>query len=565
MNSVVESFEDIGNPQDNGENWTKVTQNVRHSHASDHLFRYLFEDPDVFSCHADICPPTDKTMTLAALTLQIANYMTRTQVLMVLATMVTTLTCSPAAEKRPNVLFIVCDDLNTHVSTSGYQHIVTPAWDKLASAGMTFSRAYCQYPVCDPSRASFLHGLYPESTGIVSNTTDIRVVRPGTVSLPQAFKEQGYWTAATGKVFHNAKMDHGEGAWNEVVRYRNDEMPIEAKARKEFEAKRGPVTERKNRKKWKAFLPTVATQTRGQQPGYGPSGLTDAQHADGKNARQAVAWLDNKSYAEKPFFMAVGIHKPHGPFLAPDAYFDLYPTEKLKFNAPPADFWDHAPKSAMVKRYKGFGFEFGVENDSLRREYMQAYHACISFIDAQIGTILASLKKNGLWENTIVVLTSDHGYQLGEHFMWGKVTLFEVCNRVPLIIRVPGTTAAGSSSEGLVEMVDFFPTLAELCGVKTPDDLQGTSMIPMLEDPEALGKDVVYTVVSRGPKLGKAIRTKRWRYARWSDGEELYDLVNDIEEHHNLARSANHKSTLDTMRAHLTRIEAKAASATEKR
>ena len=487
--------------------------------------------------------------------------MKRSQCLLILATLVSTLTCSLAAEKRPNVLFIVCDDLNTHVSTSGYQQIKTPAWDKLAAAGMTFSRAYCQYPVCGPSRASFLHGLYPESTGVVSNTVDIRNVRPGTVSLPQAFKEQGYWTAATGKVFHNEKFDHGEVAWNEVVRFKNDEMPIEAKARKKFEAKHGPVTERKNRKKWKAFLPTVATQTRGQQPGYGPSGLTDAQHADGKNAKQAVSWIENKSYGKKPFFMAVGIHKPHGPFLAPDAYFEMYPREKLKFTEPPSDFWDHAPRSAMVKRYEGFGFEFGIENDSLRRDYMQAYHACISFIDAQIGTILASLKKNGLWEDTIVILTSDHGYQLGEHFMWGKVTLFEVCNRVPLIVRVPGMTTAGSSSEGLVEMVDYFPTLTELCGLKAPDILQGRSLVPMLKDAKAPGKDVVYTVVSRGKQLGKAIRTQRWRYAKWADGEELYDLVNDIEEHHNLARSKQQKTILMEMRAHLANRETNAANA----
>jgi iduronate 2-sulfatase len=196
--------------------------------------------------------------------------------------------------------------------------------------------------------------------------------------------------------------------------------------------------------------------------------------------------------------MAVGIHKPHGPFLAPDAYFEMYPRDKLKFTEPPSDFWDHAPRSAMVKRYEGFGFELGIENDSLRREYMQAYHACISFIDAQVGTILASLKKNGLWEDTIVILTSDHGYQLGEHFMWGKVTLFEVCNRVPLIVRVPGMTTAGSSSEGLVEMVDYFPTLTELCGLQAPEILQGRSLVPMLKDAEAPGKDAVYTVVSRG-------------------------------------------------------------------
>jgi iduronate 2-sulfatase len=299
---------------------------------------------------------------------------------------------SHAEAKRPNVLFIVCDDLNTHVSTSGYPHIQTPVWDKLAAVGTTFRRAYCQYSVCGPSRASFLSGLYPESTGVIDNTSDIRETRPGTVTMPQAFKAQGYWTAATGKIFHNQQADHGDIAWDEQKWFSNEEMPIEAKARKEFEAKHGPITDRKNRKAWKEFLPTVAPQTRGQKPGYGPSGLTDAQHADGKNAIQASAWLENKSHGDKPFFIAVGIHKPHVPFLAPDAYFDLYPKEKLQFEPVPKDFWKQAPKMAMVKRYEEFGFELGVENDALRREYTQAYHACISFIDAQIGAVLDSLK-----------------------------------------------------------------------------------------------------------------------------------------------------------------------------
>ena len=155
------------------------------------------------------------------------------------------------ARGQPNVLFIVCDDLNTHVSSSGYAAIETPNFDRLAAKGMTFDRAYCQYPVCGPSRASFLHGLYPEVTGVLSNTLDIRDTRPGTVSLPQAFKEQGYWTAATGKVFHNVKMDHGTVAWNEMERFSNDELPIAAAARVAFEAEHGPVTSRDNRSRWK--------------------------------------------------------------------------------------------------------------------------------------------------------------------------------------------------------------------------------------------------------------------------------------------------------------------------
>ncbi len=468
---------------------------------------------------------------------------------------------SLAAESRPNVLLIVCDDLNTHVSTSGYPHIHTPAFDTLAAAGTTFRRAYCQYPVCGPSRASFLHGLYPQSTGILDNFTDIRKARPRTVSLPQRFKESGYWTASTGKVFHNTKLEPGAVAWHEFVRFENEEMPMVTPLREAFEAKHGPITQGKVRKLWKEYYPTIATQTRGQKPGYGPSGLRDDQHKDGKNARQIVSWLEKKSHGQKPFFMACGIHKPHGPFLAPDAYFSLYPKKDLPFSPPPRNFWKQAPKSAMTKRYDGFGFEFAVENDSLRREYMQAYHACISFIDAQVGLILETLKRTGHWDDTIVILTSDHGYHLGDHFMWGKVTLFEICNRVPMVVRVPGKTKPGSSSQGLIELVDLYPTLAELCNVPPPDTLQGRSFVPLLTDPRTPGKKVVYTVVRRGSTLGNAIRTRRWRYARWPDGEELYDLDNDIAEHHNLADTAEHATVMTAMRDHLAQAEFRAAAA----
>ncbi len=468
---------------------------------------------------------------------------------------------SLAAEPRPNVLLIVCDDLNTHVSTSDYPNIRTPAFDELAAAGMTFGRAYCQYPVCGPSRASFLHGLYPQSTGVLSNKADIRQTRPGTVSMPQRFKEAGYWTASTGKVFHNPKISPGKEAWDVVQRFENDEMPLVTSVRKAFEDKHGPVDKGEARQLWKKFYPTIATQTRGQKPGYGPSGLRDDQHMDGKNARQVASWLERKDYGDKPFFMACGIQKPHVPFLAPNGYFDMYPRKGLKFSPAPADFWKQAPMIAATRRCEGFGFKFGVENDPLRREYMQAYHACISFIDAQIGLVFEALKRTGNWDNTIVILTSDHGYQLGEHFMWGKVTLFEICNRVPLVIRAPGQTRPGSASKGLVELVDLFPTLTELCNVASPGNLQGRSLAPMLRDPTVAGKDYVYTVVSRGKKVGKAVRTNRWRYTRWpDDSEELYDLENDPVEHHNLAASDDRVDILTVMRTHLVQAESKAAA-----
>ncbi|MEM6691230.1 MAG: sulfatase-like hydrolase/transferase, partial [Planctomycetota bacterium] len=255
------------------------------------------------------------------------------------------------------------------------------------------------------------------------------------------------------------------------------------------------------------------------------------------------------------------------PFLAPDKYFELYPKSELVFTPASLEFWKQAPKVAQTKRYGGLGFEFGVENPDLRRDYMQAYHACISFIDAQIGSVLQALEENEQSENTIVILTSDHGYLLGEKFMWGKVMLFEQCDRVPLIIRVPkslgaGSTAPNSQSQGLVELVDLFPTLAELCDVDAPADLQGRSLVPNLSDPSLPGKELAYTVVTRGKPqeamLGKAVRTQRFRYTKWPAGEELYDLKTDPEENHNLVDSSGHFEALTLMRANLAKAESNA-------
>ncbi|MED6313722.1 MAG: sulfatase-like hydrolase/transferase, partial [Verrucomicrobiota bacterium] len=308
---------------------------------------------------------------------------------------------------KPNVLLIVCDDLNTHVSTSGYKHIQTPHLDRLAKEGVIFNRAYCQYPVCGPSRASFLSGLYPESTGVLNNKIDIRETRSGTMSLPQFMKESGYWTGGVGKIFHTSRHEPGGLGWNEYHRFENDEFPFVTEARKQFEAEHGSVERGKTRRRWKEKLQGLFTQTRGQQqPGYGPSGLNDDQHRDGRNSRKVVEWLDNKSYGDKPFFITVGIHKPHVPFIAPQKYFDIYPRQKLQFELSPADDWDDIPRMAMVKRFGGFGFELGRENNALRREYTQAYHACVSFVDAQIGLILEKLKSQNLWDDTIVIFTS---------------------------------------------------------------------------------------------------------------------------------------------------------------
>ena len=469
---------------------------------------------------------------------------------------------SNTGNSKPNVMLIVCDDLNTHVSISGYPHIKTPHLDQLAKAGVTFKRAYCQYPVCGPSRASFLSGLYPESTGVLDNKADIRDTRPGISSLPQFMKENGYWTGGVGKIFHTPRHEPGGLGWHEYHRFENNEFPFVTNERKKFEKENGSVEQGKTRRQWKQRVQGLFTQTRGQQqPGYGPSGLKDDQHRDGRNARKVVEWLDKKSYGDKPFFITVGIHKPHVPFIAPQKYFDLYPKQKLQFELSPKNDWDDIPKLAMVKRFKGFGFEIGKENDALRRKYTQAYHACVSFVDAQIGLIIDKIKAQKIWDDTIVIFTSDHGYHLGEHFMWGKVTLFEECARVPLIVRVPGGSTAGATTHGLVETIGLFPTLAELCNLDAPKHLQGLSYSSLIRNPNGSGNSSAYTVVSRGSQLGRSIRTKRWRYAEWGKTEaaELYDLEKDPKEYINLAKSQKYLNIVKQMKNRLAKRKQHAA------
>lgn len=476
-----------------------------------------------------------------------------------IAFVVVLIACGPSlsAAARPNVLFIICDDLNRHVGFCGYANIQSPNLNELAADSLVFRRAYCQYPVCGPSRASMLSGLYPESTGVLDNKSDIRDLRGKTISMPRHFRNAGYWTARTGKVFHNESTNPRD-AWDvSPPRFRNDELPIVRDARLEF-LKTHDSINRKNRQAWKSQLQSLATQTRGQKrPGYGPSGLDDDQHKDGKNASQVMQWLRDQPFGDKPFFIACGIQKPHVPFLAPQKYFDLYPQASLTFELPPADDWATKPRLAMNKRFQGFGFELGVENDSLRREYTQAYHACVSFLDAQVGRVIRSLKQNGLYDQTIIVFTSDHGYHLGEHFMWGKVTLFEECARIPMTLRVPGTTTAGSSTDSLVELVDLFPTLARLASLPMPPDLQGADLTPVLRAPAAEVRDAVYTVVSRGKTLGRSLRTQRYRYAEWGSphAAELYDLKTDPLEYVNLLDDPRMKSTRKRLSGMLRQLQ----------
>ncbi len=467
-----------------------------------------------------------------------------------------------APKKTRNVVLIVCDDLNTHVSPADYPHISTPNMDAFAADAMTFKRAFCQYPVCGPSRASILSGLYPQSTGVLDNKADIRNTRPNTLNMPAFFQQNGYWTASVGKVFHSPRHEQGGEVWDVFERFDNDELPVVKTARIEFESVHGSVDDPQNRRKWKTIQKQVSANLNAQTPpGYGPSGLTDEQHKDGKNARQVAKWLTEQQHGNQPFFIACGIQKPHVPFLAPEKYFNQYPLDSISYRPDRANLWDSLPASAQSKRYDAFGFKLGIEDDRLRREYMQAYHACISFIDAQIKIVLDAIKETGHWDDTTIILTSDHGYHLGDHFLWGKVTLFDIGAKVPFIIRAPGLTKPGTRSEAMVELVDIFPTVAHLTGLELPSHLQGNSLRPLLGYPERLGKKkFAYSVVTRGTKLGFALRNQRWRYGKWPDGEELYNLTTDPEEKRNLADRPHLAERMQEFRGILDGIQQRASS-----
>jgi len=455
------------------------------------------------------------------------------------------------AQARPmNVIFILCDDLNARQACYGYKEVRSPNLDRLASEGMRFDRAYCQYPVCNPTRCSLLTGLRPETTRILSNNTPLRTVLPNAVALPQCFKQQGYWTAAVNKFFHERDND-GEHSWNKLARYGDSRNPVLEKARKEFEAAHGSVLDEKNRRLWRQKQTELKDLLGGQTPpGLGPTDATDEEHADGKGVRQVIEWLEAKAYGDRPFFIGWGVARPHIPHWAPQKYFDMYPLERFRFDPQPEDDWNDIPEIAFSPRYKLYGDPFN--NDRIRREYTAAYYACITFIDTQVGLLLEALKRLGLEDNTIVVFTGDHGYLLGEHRLWEKAMLFEEVARVPLIVKVPGKTRPGSVCPRLVEFVDLYPTLAELCGIRPPENLEGCSLVPLLEKPDQPWKSAAFTIVNRpNHVVGRSVRSERARYTEWGSREvcELYDLIEDPHSFQNVAKEPKYADLLKEMRS----------------
>jgi iduronate 2-sulfatase len=454
--------------------------------------------------------------------------------------------------KRPNVLFIMSDDLNNSLGCYGHPIVKSPNIDKLAARGVRFDRAYCQFPLCGPSRNSVLTGLYPNTTGILTNAQVFRQTIPRQISLPQAFRLDGYLAARIGKLYHyGVPASIGSNGHDDPASWEIEMNPAGCDHLEEE--------------------PKIFSLTPGQFGGtlsWYASPKTDQFHTDGLEAAEAEWFLERCAKTpDRPFFLGLGFFRPHTPYVAPQRYFELYPEASMPVvQGVPEDQKD-LPKAALGSYKK----EQDKLTDDLRRQAVQAYFASISFMDAQVGRVLDALNRLGLEDNTIVVLISDHGYHLGEHGLWQKQSIFEESARVPLIIAGPGVARPGTTAGAPVGLIDLYPTLAELCGVKAPGNLQGQSLVPILKDTATKGRGWAVSQVVRGggfnrmgasPAVadkgvrvfGYSLRTPRWRYTEWDEGKqgrELYDHDADPKELTNLANVSEHSEVVTSLSTQL--------------
>ncbi|GMQ30588.1 sulfatase [Algoriphagus confluentis] len=441
--------------------------------------------------------------------------------------------------KKPNILLIVSDDLTTTaLGAYGNSKVNTPAIDQLAKEGFLFENTYSQYPVCGPSRASFMFGYYPTATQTYGYVSGREQVGPSKKSMAQVFKEKGYYTARVSKIFHmGVPIDIENGSdgtddpdsWTERFNSQGPEWRSEGLAELVQNNPDGSI-ERKG-----GNVMTLVQSLGG-----------DLAQSDGKTAEKTIELI--QKHKNKPFFLAVGLVRPHVPFVAPKEYFEPYPWEKIVPPPVVAGDWEDIPE-------KGINYittQNGEMTYSQKQKAIAAYYASVSFMDAQVGKILAALKQEGLEENTIVIFTSDHGFHLGEHDFWMKVSLKEESVKVPLIIRAPGI--ASGRSLAFAELVDLYPTLLAFSELESPQQLQGKSLLPILQGKKEAVRDFAFSVTQGGDTY--LIRTDRWAYIQYGkegeNGLELFDMYQDPGQFTNLASLDSFQAVVKEMQRLLT-------------
>jgi len=452
------------------------------------------------------------------------------------------LAAAAQTKRRPNVLFIATDDLNCALGCYGHPVVKTPNLDRLAARGVRFERAYTQFALCSPSRSSLMTGLGPDTTTIYNLQKHFREAIPNVVTLGQCFQKNGYYVARVGKIYHYGNPGQiGTDGLDDAPTWQHRVNPKGVDKDEEPKLKFG----------------TPERTGIGSSICYYASPEPDEKHTDGMVATEIIKMMEQSK--DKPFFLGAGFYRPHCPYIAPKKYFDMYPAEKMKpielvegenSIAPPWAYFTTPPNWNMS--YK------------TQQEALQAYYASISFVDANVGRLLDAVDRLGIADNTVIVFWSDHGYGTGEHGQWMKQTVFEAATRIPLIFAGPGVKAKGKASPRTVEMLDFYPTLADLCGLsEVPSNLHGKSLRPLLENPNAKWDRPAISQVARNRNnakkslMGYSIRTERFRYTEWdggAEGVELYDYQADPKELKNLGNSAAHAKTRAELKSRLAAI-----------
>ncbi len=433
------------------------------------------------------------------------------------------------AMTKPNILFIAVDDLRPSIGCYGDGHAITPNLDRLAKRGVRFAQAHCQVAVCNPSRASLMTGLRPDTLGVWTLPIHFREAKPNVVTLPQWLRRHGYTAVGHGKIYHNPTPD--PQSWSEPIRpiqfQRGYAKGWQARIR-EVQAKLPDNDWRKNNLRGPATAAPV---------------IDDHQLVDGARTNMAIKDLRRLGQAEKPFFLALGFIRPHLAWISPKKYWDLYNPKTLPVIID-GEVTPNTPPYALSTSYELTHYMDFIDfpkpwdeqrvSDAVARRLMHAYYASVSYVDAQLGRLLTALDDAGLADNTIIVLWSDHGWKLGEYNGWGKMTNYEIDTRVPFIIAAPGMKTAGQSTDTPVELLDIFPTLCDMAGIPMPDFVQGTSLLPLLKNPAAKIDRVAHSQYYRNHDsaeyMGYAMRTVTHRFVEWREfgtgkvtARELYD------------------------------------------
>ena len=466
---------------------------------------------------------------------------------------------------RPNILFIAVDDLRPEFGAYGASYVKSPNLDRIAKAGITFNRAYCQQAVCSPTRSSLMTGTRPDTTKVWDLETHFRAALPNVVTLGQHFKDHGYFVQGMGKIYHGSLDD--APTWSvpwQSSRGQAYGLP-ENLALNNRQSAAPAAAGGSGKKSGKKKQEPTPRNSRG--PAFEGADVPDDTFTDGQNAKLAVATLGVMAKQQQPFFLALGFSKPHLPFVAPKKYWDLYDPAKIQL-APnkfrPKDAPDYAIQpGGELRNYHGI--PEGSIPDDLARQLKHGYYAAISYMDAQLGLVLDELDRLDLAKNTIVVLWGDHGWKLGEHDAWCKHSNAENDTNGALLLSVPGMKYAGAKASGLVEFVDIYPTLAELAGLPLPAHLEGLSFRPVLDHPTRAWKPAAFSQYPRPgnsatggiPLMGYSMRTERYRFTVWLHRDdpgkvadiELYDHQTDPQENLNVAKSPAHRELVEQLMA----------------